>query len=337
MRIQQMKQRPRRRQTVTFLPTSICWRPVGSRYEQGLEKPVLSSGTGSFQSAAEFIAQAHGRITDKLAWLNPWLLDVNEWMLSHEIGYPFENSPLDDATDPKLVALNGWFKAHPIHKAWIDQLATGDDVNWAHEVRIKVSQDQWISKQDDEYIAADRIVERRHAKENYWRNLASTWSLGAVALAALAWLLVGLGAIGYFIGRHWGNDLSGAQRSTGFCSAAAITFGVAAVTFAVFGLVPAYRPHLEHYNWYVRGASIAILTLALVLFVAWCVRTILVGRRQDRQARSWAYHLAPAVGAGEFDALHHRAVHCHRREIPAIRHRFCRPVSHELIRRYRRI
>ena len=103
---------------------------------------------------------------------------------------------------------------------------------------------------------------------------------------------IGLGVIGYFVGRRWCNGLSAAHRSTGFCPAAAITFGVAAVTFAVFGLVPAYRPHLENYNWYVRGASIAIMALALALFVAWCVRTILVGRRQERQARSWAYHLA---------------------------------------------
>ena len=88
--------------------------------EQGLEKPVLSSGTGSFQSAAKFIAQAHGRITDKLAWLNPWLLDVNEWMLSHEIGFPFENSPLDDATDPKLSAPEWLVQANQIDKAWID-------------------------------------------------------------------------------------------------------------------------------------------------------------------------------------------------------------------------
>ena len=101
------------------------------------------------------------------------------------------------------------------------------------------------------------------------------------------------GRIAYFVGRRWGNGLPAAHRSTGFCSAAAITFGVAAVTFAVFGLVPAYRPQLQNYNWYVRGASIAVLALALVLFVAWCVRTILVGRRQQRQAQSWDYHLAP--------------------------------------------
>ena len=143
-----------------LLETSRSW------YEQGLEKPVLSSGTGSFQAAANFIAQAHGRITDKIAWLNPWLLDVNEWMLLHEICYPFEGSPLDDATDPKLVALNGWFTAHPMHARWTNQLVAGDDVNWAHDVRIKASQYQWLSTQDQEYIAAQRMVDRRNSKGN---------------------------------------------------------------------------------------------------------------------------------------------------------------------------
>ena len=168
----------------------------------------MSSGTGSFRAAANFIAQSHGRITDKLAWLNPWLLDVNEWMLLHEICYPFESSPLDDATDAKLVALNGWFKAHPMHARWTIQLAAGDDVNWAHDVRIKASQYQWLSTQDQDYIAAQRIVDRRHSKQNMWRDLASAWSLGAIAAAALGWLLFGLGAIGYFVGRRWGNGVS---------------------------------------------------------------------------------------------------------------------------------
>ena len=137
------------------------------------------------------------------------------------------------------------------------------------------------------------------AEDQRWET-SKIWSYLGVATAAIGWLLLALGIAGFAVAcilqRH-GRSTVGTPS---LWISSVIWLGVLAVVFALFGLIPAFEPEMEHLHWSV-SALIAGLLAIVTCRLGW-----VIGRYVIQQGRLAAGERTGQISSGPIGAGHRR-------------------------------
>jgi hypothetical protein len=286
-------------------------------YRQAFGKHFLATGAKGSAAVLQFLDHCPAPIAVKLQYLEPMKFNV----LRSPI-YQIAEGPIREAIAAHLDDRDLVGASHLLEHAelrFIDQAeAAGEpigqfranifDPQQKAELASTINRrplDDPLALRFDELLHAVNPTPREHliltgtkawgaastAEEQRWES-SKIWSYLGVTTGAIAWLLLALGAsvtaVAWLLGR--GNRQT--AGSLPLWMSTTVWIGVLAVIFALFGLIPAFEPELEHYHWSV-AALLAGFLAVLSGYIAWRIgRYVVQQGTLLPNERSAKYHLA---------------------------------------------
>ena len=286
------------------------------RYRQAFTKSFLATGDAGSTAMVSFLDHCPGSIGLKLQILEPSKLNVLRTPIYDTAAWPIgqaiqaHQSSRNPSTENRLLE-------YALCK-FISQAEAAGEPIWGFRLSISQPWRRMVIRQRDRGPADAAALARNaelndllkpneresmilsgmaarataaQAEQLRWES-NKVWSCLAVAVAAVGWLLLALGIAGFAISWLVGLRISPSYRPPMVGSSVALWFVILALSFALFGAIPAFEPELEKFHW-----SVAVLTggafIVLFGYLAWVLgRYVLQQGRLVANERSVKYHLS---------------------------------------------
>jgi hypothetical protein len=286
------------------------------RYRQAFTKSFLATGDGGATAMVSFLDHCPGSIALKLQILEPSKLSILRTPIYDAAAWPIERAVQahESLRNPSIQnRLLEYGQCKLIYQAE----AAGEPI-WGFRQNISQPWRRMVVRQrnrgptDASALARNAELfdllkpnEREsmilsgtaaqsavaQAERLQWES-NKVWSCVAVAAAAVGWLLLALGIVGFVISRLVGLRFSPSYRPPTVGSSVALWFVILALSFALFGAIPAFEPELEKFPWSVAVMT-AIVFVVLIGYLAWVLgRYVIQQGRLAANERSVKYHLA---------------------------------------------